>query len=378
MLHPVRGMAEGTPPASALARELITHARFDMALEQLRAEIANPHGASVLLLIAPAGFGKTKLLEVLENVITYEHRDAMLVDPDLRPAVTVEAQAPISGSFHWPLHLARILDALGEPGVAWRGPASQAVDLGPLMRYRRSREVKDLLLDTVAALQAHRTLVLSTDEAGHIAMVRDIERHRAQLEIIKSLANQSGARIVLAGTYDVLGFRHLSGQLARRMVEIHAPRYRANVAHELREFRRVATKMLNMVEDIDVVIDDALIETLYRGSLGCVGSLHQWLVRTEWAMAQNAGSGGFMAALQEVGWRPGKLKAMATELTAGEERLASEDAGDMAELDRLLGIGRRPASTTPAPRPGRPGARRRPGERKPERDFAGPAMNDGR
>jgi hypothetical protein len=354
--------AERTP--SRLATTLFTHVRFDSVLEQLRSEIADPHGAPIILLVAPPGFGKTKLLQVLENVVTFAHRDAMLGQPDLRPAITVEALAPIVGSFHWPLHLARILEALDEPGVGWRGPASEAEHLGPLMRYRRNRDIKDLLLDTTAALRAHGTILLSTDEARHLAMVRDVRRHYDQLETIKSLANESGTRILLAGAYDMLDFRHLSAQLARRTVEIHAPRYRADQPRELREFRRVATQMLAAMEGPETASDDRLTEMLYRGSLGCVGNLHHWLVRAEREVVKGA---ALDDALTMTGWSRAKIKSMAVEITDGERRLAADDEVDLAGVDHLLGIRR--AQAPAAMRARRPTARK-PGERRPERDLS--------
>ena len=47
-----------------------------------------------------------------------------------------------------------------------------------------------------------------------------------QLDVIKSIANQTKTVHVLLGTYELLAFRNLNAQLSRRSIDIHLPRYR--------------------------------------------------------------------------------------------------------------------------------------------------------
>ena len=46
-----------------------------------------------------------------------------------------------------------------------------------------------------------------------------------QLDWIKSMTNMTNVVHVLVGTYDLLDFRNLNGQAARRGHDLHFPRY---------------------------------------------------------------------------------------------------------------------------------------------------------
>jgi len=63
------------------------------------------------------------------------------------------------------------------------------------------------------------------DEAQHLTKISSGRRLREQMDVLKSLANQTGSLLVLVGTYEILTFQDLSGQLSRRSVSIHFPQY---------------------------------------------------------------------------------------------------------------------------------------------------------
>ena len=60
-----------------------------------------------------------------------------------------------------------------------------------------------------------------------------------QLNVLKSLANRSNTVHVLFGTYELLRIRNLSGQLSRRSIDIHFPRYDVAKASDRRTFARI-------------------------------------------------------------------------------------------------------------------------------------------
>lgn len=60
-----------------------------------------------------------------------------------------------------------------------------------------------------------------------------------QLDVIKSIASRTQTIHVLIGTYELLSFRNLSGQLSRRSVDLHFSRYRAESTDDLRMFRNI-------------------------------------------------------------------------------------------------------------------------------------------
>ncbi|MGI8743363.1 MAG: hypothetical protein ACR2NN_12490 [Bryobacteraceae bacterium] len=92
-------------------------------------------------------------------------------------------------------------------------------------------------------------------------------------------ANRTNTAHVLFGTYDLLAFRNLSGQLSRRSVDVHFPRYRADLAGDHRILVNIVhsfQKKLPLPEPPNLVEH---WEFLYERSFGCVGVLKQWLVK---------------------------------------------------------------------------------------------------
>ncbi len=89
------------------------------------------------------------------------------------------------------------------------------------------------------ALRYRRPRAVLVDEAQHLAKMASGRRLLDQLDVIKSIANRTGTVHVLFGTYDLLAFRNLSGQLSRRSVDVHFCRYRAANAEDRRTFLNV-------------------------------------------------------------------------------------------------------------------------------------------
>ena len=110
-----------------------------------------------------------------------------------------------------------------------------------------------------------------------------------QLDSIKSLANLTKTVHVLVGTYELLPFRNLSGQLSRRSVDIHFPRYRADRREDYLAFQSVLftfQRHLPLVGNTDLVKD---FDFCYERSIGCVGVLKDWLTRAlAMALSQEA------------------------------------------------------------------------------------------
>jgi hypothetical protein len=57
--------------------------------------------------------------------------------------------------------------------------------------------------------------------------------------VVKSMASQTKIVHVLLGTYELLAFRNLSGQLSRRSLDIHFRRYRCEDKRDLKIFRNI-------------------------------------------------------------------------------------------------------------------------------------------
>lgn len=90
------------------------------------------------------------------------------------------------------------------------------------------------------------------------------------------------------GTYDLLPLRNLSGQLSRRSIDIHFPRYGTST-QDLQAFKNT---LLTFQAHLPLLIEPALLkywEYCYVHSLGCIGILKDWLTRAlEDALSENA------------------------------------------------------------------------------------------
>ncbi|WP_228061375.1 hypothetical protein [[Phormidium] sp. LEGE 05292] len=60
-----------------------------------------------------------------------------------------------------------------------------------------------------------------------------------QINWIKSIANLTGTVHILFGTYELLNCPPLNGQVGRRSEDIHIPRYHADEAEDVAEFRKI-------------------------------------------------------------------------------------------------------------------------------------------
>src|SRR5262249_17390992 len=135
--------------------------------------------------------------------------------------------APAEGTaFSWKSFYVSALEALQEPlidrKVLFDGPAR--VKLRPpgrtLQNYDARRAALDLRHALIQTLSHRRTSVMIIDEAQQIGRVAGGQTLQDQLDCLKSLALSTKTLLVLIGTYDLLAFRGLSGELSRRSVDI--------------------------------------------------------------------------------------------------------------------------------------------------------------
>src|SRR5439155_26666308 len=129
------------------------------------------------------------------------------------------------------------------------------------------------------AFRHRRPLAVLIDEAQHLVKMSSGRKLLDQLDVIKSIANLTGTVHVLFGTYDLLAFHSLNGQLSRRTVEIHFRRYRADQEDDRRSFVNTVHSFAQRMPFPEPPDLAAEWEYLYERSIGCVGVLKDWLVR---------------------------------------------------------------------------------------------------
>ncbi len=357
----------------------VAHPRLVEAHRTLLEAIRQPGESSIITVIGPSGVGKTTLKDRVIQEICRDLLEALQSDPGRLPVISVDAVAYESGNFNWKDYYIRSLAALAEPLIDRKSDKRVAVspnreDGVTSVRARATSELRRAL---EAALKHRRPAAFIIDEAQHFAKMSSGRRLQDQLDCIKSLAQTTHTLQVLLGTYELVPFRNLSGQLSRRNRTIHFRRYDAMQAHEAGEFQDV---VFTLEKHLPLPQESNLLghwEYLYERSIGCVGILKNWLTR---ALSRALDLGAKKMAFEHLrhsAFTIAECEKMALDAIEGEKRLG-EGEGTNSKLLMLLGLPPRattpPLSNAPQDEESAPPAlskRPRPGQRNPKRDRVG-------
>lgn len=352
----------------------VAHPLLVEAKEKLTSAIWDSEPNSLIFVVGPTGVGKTTLRIRAEQILTDELRTELEQYRDRIAVVSVEATAPESGGFSWRDLFKRLLQRLDEPLVEYKRDLRTERLLLPFP-IRHNPTVAQYRYGVEQALQFRRPVAVMIDEAQHLAKVASGRRLLDQLDVIKSVANQTRTVHVLFGTYDLLAFRNLNGQLSRRSIDIHFSRYHVELAEHRQAFVNVVrsfARQLPLPVLPDLVSD---WQFLYERSLGCVGVLKQWLTRSLSAALRSGASTLTRQNLESHALSVSQVEKILSEVREGEFQLKDGDSARSRLREKLglpphektrelRGIVRREDSL-------RPRARRRPGERRPVRDMIG-------
>ena len=353
----------------------VAHPLLVEAKEKLTAAIWDSEPNSIIFVVGPTGVGKTTLRIRTEQILTDELRADLEQDRERIAVVSVEAMAPESGNFSWRDLFKRLLQRLDEPLIEYK--RDLRTELAPLPSSTRpSPTAAQYRYGVEQALQFRRPVAVMIDEAQHLAKIASGRRLLDQLDVIKSLASQTRTVHVLFGTYDLLAFRNLNGQLSRRSIDIHFSRYQAEIAEQRQAFVNVVrsfARQLPLPALPDLASD---WQFLYERSLGCVGVLKQWLA---WSLSAALRSGESTLTHQNLeshALSVSQVEKILSEVSEGEFQLKDGDDA-RSRLREKLGLPSREKSGKPRDSARRedslkPHAHRRPGERRPVRDVIGP------
>jgi len=360
------------PAAERLAYfrgKVVAHPLLVSVYEQLQTLIHEPAGVSLVFVFGPTGVGKSTLCQRLEQRMTEQALAESALHPGRLPLVRVEAVAPETGNFNWKDFYHRALEACYEPLV------EQKLDItarnGASNRHIRLNQTKPNLAELSRAFESclkHRQLdAFIIDEATHLGKVTSGRRQLDQMDKLKSLANLTQTLLILVGTYELLHLTNLNGQLSRRSADIEFPHYRFENPEDARNYKGVLhtfEQHLPLPSPPDLVADYAYF---YERSLGCVGILKDWLLRSlADALAHDAPTID-RACLDRNALSDFKLLQNAREIQAGNLLLADRKER-MGDIRAALGM--RPLAPTTRPLASQP-KRTRVGTRNPGRDPVG-------
>jgi len=265
------------------------------------------------------------------------------------PVLRVDAVSPALNHFKWGDYYQRALFLLREPVVEYTVDYHKHVPLlsrtmvewEPLPS-RRPTDTAALRLAFEHMLKLRQPRAILIDEAEHMAKAARGSKLLDQLDHIKSLAIMTKTVHVLVGTYDLLVFRNLSAQLARRSVDVHFVRYRATAEAEVRAFRSVLWALQRNVpleEEPDLLPH---WQYCYERTIGCVGVLKDWLTRGLAEALEQGAKTLSRALLEHHALSIDRCNQMIMEAMAGEAAL-TEDSQAAYRLRVRLGLEPGPA-----------------------------------
>jgi hypothetical protein len=373
------GHALVTQPPSARIRHFkefaVAHTMLVEVKDRLLEAITESAPNSLIIVTGPTGVGKTTVLAKIRQLLSASAFAGEASDPAWLSVVTVEATPPESNNFSWRSYFKRLLEEMKEPLVDCKRRLDSADRAAQTMPpFPNDRGVTaDYHYAVEQALRYRRPRAVLIDEAQHLFALASGRRLEDQLNVLKSLANRSNTVHVLFGTYELLRVRNLSGQLSRRSIDIHFPRYDAAKASDRRTFVRILqtfAEQMHLAESPDLVTS---WEYLYERSIGCVGVLKDWLVRGLAAAIRQSAPTLTLKHLEKHALSVSQCDRPIEEATRGESQFR-EDVDALERLRLRLGF---PAQTHPTETPVTAATdRRRPEQRYPKRDAVGAGQPD--
>jgi energy-coupling factor transporter ATP-binding protein EcfA2 len=318
----------------------VVHRLLKQAYEDFLDAVNNPGGASLILLLGPTGVGKTTLLAQVMKIIFEQNQALMIQDRAYLPIAGVEARSPDSGSFDWKDYYKSVLIAVSEPFADYkvRTSSSRIYGNGSEKKIVKVKpNLANLRTDVEHIFQQRQLIVFLVDEAQRFAKIASGRKQQDQMDAIQSMASFTQTRHGLFGTYELLQLRNLSGQLSRRSIDIHFPRYKSDNAEDIKDFQRVLKSFSVAIPLPEIPDLEKRWDYFYERSIGCVGIVKDWLTQSlRKALSESSNS---LKDKYLVDYAPSVSKSvrMLTEAIEGENILL-EGESQVEKLRASLGL----------------------------------------
>ncbi|MFL5586952.1 MAG: ATP-binding protein [Ktedonobacteraceae bacterium] len=358
----------------------VKHPRLEEMDRALTRAIHEHTSYTLLALYGPSGVGKSTVMKRVAKLCREEETSRSVV-----PVVVVQASPEdIGASARLDYYRQVLLQLRGHVAVKDR-----LMNLALANKSgKKSTDPAEWLDMREAVEYAFDLLGVKTvfvDEAQHLMYVDTPHKPAAQLDWLKSLTNRTNVLHVLVGNFDLYDFCHLNGQAARRMRDLHFPRYHFDNKTECEEFVGVLRLLLERVP-LDVDVPGLLSHWRWFGewSLGCIGILGDWMVETVVSLCKEGETTLTLEAMKRHALQADQRLRLEMEARTGEYKIERAKAQSEQELQQLLGKpattsstvipalstnGVLPSSTVPSATS--PSSRRKRIERAPNRDLVG-------
>lgn len=264
----------------------VRHPALNEALESLL-PLLTPHSqTNVVIVTGATGVGKSTLTGNLLSALVSDFTVMADEDQSAVPLVYVEAKDNGVASPGFKDLYKDILVQLQEPGLDSK---KLIVEDGGHLRARPNTKDTTAALRRVLenALQLRKTKVLVIDEAAHLLK---LGKGISPMDALKSLANTTGTKLVLVGSFDLLKLVTSHGQIARRTAIINFDRYHQDRPEDRASLKSVLSQLMRKWPCAEVPNFVAISDQLMEVSLGCIGLLKSLLLDASAAQLRNNGA----------------------------------------------------------------------------------------
>jgi hypothetical protein len=182
-------------------------------------------------------------------------------------------------------------------------------------------------------LSERRVRVLVVDEAYHLLKYGDYGR---TMDSVKSLADMTGTKIVLVGTYNLFDLLTDHGQVARRGEIVHFNRYDKDRKADRNEFRRIVARLQEAWPCEEVPPLANISDLLLEASLGCVGILKELMGRLLYLQLEADGKFDAKTMLARAAKSEAMIETIREEIKAGESKVKNAAYGESLFKGELL------------------------------------------
>lgn len=291
----------------------VEHAKLNLIGEDLRDLLAPHNEVGIITIIGATGVGKTTLSRKFIHTLASCYTEPQEATPSTTPYVFIKAPANGDRSLSWRTVYEMALLQSGEP-LLGRKFEVEEVDGKVFVKPSRYKTLAALRQSLENMLRERKVQVLAIDEAFHLLRFGN---YSAVMDTLKSLADETGVKIILVGTYDLFDLATAYGQVSRRKEVLHFQRYHRDVASDKKEFRRIVQVIQQRWPCEQIPQFDAIADELMQATLGCIGLLKSLLLKALAAQLKNKGV-----------WEPAFLAKAAKSLTLIDTIRAEIDQGE--------------------------------------------------
>ena len=372
-LPAINGTASLSPAQKelkAVTKAFVEHSFLVDAYMKIRQALMLPEGYGVVLVVGPAGVGKSALASACaaaQAPAPGSSLPPLLLPspPGSIPIVSVAARTGTTFMSRWKALLLDILKVTNQPLTE---AADGSKPSAPVVAGRgyETFSIPRLESAAIASLRYRGTVAVIVDEGQDLAPFDSKLDSIQMAKSLKHLGSATGTVLVVFGSYALLNFLDLSAQLSRRCSVVHFPRYDVAKPTDRSNFQRVFSNFCSAAPTMLPYQQlSSALPLLYTASGGGIGNLRLWLVRAIGTATAAGAPCVTIAHLHAERLTDQTIQQMFEAAHSGEERFAKLYSTLDATIASIFSGVPFPTSTFPT----LSGQRRQPGKRNPHRDL---------